>query len=58
MIKKIITAIFFLSFFSTLGQNIILSGNVKDSFQTPLSYANVIAKPKVVYENLQFAITD
>ena len=35
-----------------------LSGTVKDSLQNPLSYANVIAKPKDVSKNLQFAITD
>lgn len=39
-------------------QNITLSGTVKDSLQNPLPYANVIAKPKDVSKNLQFAITD
>ena len=39
-------------------QKITLIGTVKDSLQNPLPYANVIAKPKDVSKNLQFAITD
>lgn len=39
-------------------QKITLSGYVKDSLKTPLPYANVLAKPKDVSKNLQFAITD
>ncbi|MCG1035148.1 carboxypeptidase-like regulatory domain-containing protein [Polaribacter sargassicola] len=39
-------------------QKVTLSGSVKDSLQTPMPYANVIAKPKDVSKNLQFAITD
>ena len=39
-------------------QKVTLSGSVKDSLQTPLSYANVISKPKDVSKNLQFTITD
>jgi hypothetical protein len=39
-------------------QKITLTGFVKDSIQNPLPYANVIAKPKDVSKNLQFAITD
>ena len=39
-------------------QKITLSGTVKDSLQNQLPYANVIAKPKDVTKNLQFAITD
>tara|TARA_R110002126_G_scaffold97803_2_gene227601 strand:+ start:3601 stop:3867 length:267 start_codon:yes stop_codon:yes gene_type:complete len=39
-------------------QTITLSGTVKDSLQNPLPYANVIAKPKDIFKNLQFAITD
>ena len=39
-------------------QTITLKGNVKDSLQNPLSYANVIAKPVDVTKNLQFSITD
>ncbi|PQJ76693.1 carboxypeptidase-like regulatory domain-containing protein [Polaribacter glomeratus] len=43
---------------TTFSQKITLSGAVKDSLQNPLPYANVIAKPKDVSKNLQFAITD
>ncbi|WP_397444698.1 carboxypeptidase-like regulatory domain-containing protein [Polaribacter sp. R77954] len=39
-------------------QKVTLSGTVKDSLQNPMPYANVIAKPKDVSKNLQFAITD
>ncbi|WP_282071819.1 carboxypeptidase-like regulatory domain-containing protein [Polaribacter atrinae] len=43
---------------SLFAQKVTLSGSVKDSLQTPMPYANVIAKPKDVSKNLQFAITD
>jgi hypothetical protein len=39
-------------------QKVTLTGFVKDSLQNPMPYANVIAKPKDVSKNLQFAITD
>jgi hypothetical protein len=39
-------------------QKVTLTGFIKDSLQNPLPYANVIAKPKDVSKNLQFAITD
>jgi hypothetical protein len=39
-------------------QTIVVKGVVKDSLQTPLSYTNVIAKPKDVTKNMSFAITD
>lgn len=39
-------------------QEIVLKGTVKDSLQNPLSYANVIAKPKDKTKNLQFFVTD
>ena len=42
----------------TFSQKITLTGSVKDSLQNPLSYANVLAKPKEVSKNIQFAITD
>ena len=48
----------FLFNLSLFSQKITLKGTVKDSLQNPLSYANVIAKPKDVSKNLQFAITD
>tara|TARA_B110000240_G_C13440604_1_gene427906 strand:- start:121 stop:267 length:147 start_codon:yes stop_codon:yes gene_type:complete len=34
-----------------------LRGTVKNSVQTPFSYANVITEPKDVSKNIQFAIT-
>mgnify|MGYP006157354813 FL=1 len=43
---------------SLFAQKIVLKGTVKDSLTNALSYANVIAKPKDVSKNLQFAITD
>jgi len=59
MLKKIAAIVFVLSFtLVTNGQTITLKGKVKDSLQTPLAYANVIAKPKDVTKNLKFAITD
>jgi|TARA_B110000114_G_C15088089_1_gene397146 hypothetical protein len=39
-------------------QEITLKGFVKDSLQNPLSYTNIIAKPKQQNKNLAFAITD
>ena len=53
-----IEIICFLVAFTVFSQKITLSGSVKDSLQNPLPYANVIAKPKDVSKNLQFAITD
>lgn len=59
MLKKIIAVICLLGFvFTANSQTITLKGSVKDSLQNPLTYANVIAKPKDVNKNLQFAITD
>jgi hypothetical protein len=55
--KLLIVLILTISSFS-FSQNITFSGTVKDSLQNPLPYANVIAKPKDVSKNLQFAITD
>jgi hypothetical protein len=57
--KKKLLLIFLLATASfTYAQRITLTGTVKDSLQNPLPYANVIAKPKDVSKNLQFAITD
>ena len=58
MKTKTILYLVFLCHFLTYSQNITLSGFVKDSLQNPLPYANIIAKPKDVSKNLQFAITD
>lgn len=44
--------------FTSNSQMVTLKGNVKDSLQNPLAFANVIAKPKDISKNLQFAITD
>jgi len=41
----------------TFSQKITLTGTVKDSLQNPLSYANVLAKPKEVSKNSQFIKT-
>jgi len=49
--------ILFLSNYTT-AQTIKIFGSVKDSLENPMPYANVIAKPKDVTKNLQFAITD
>ena len=56
-IKKNLLFIFALST-TGFSQKVTLSGSVKDSLQNSMSYANVIAKPKDVSKNLQFAITD
>ena len=59
MLKKIITLIFLFGFvIITNAQTITLKGTVKDSLQTPLTYANIIAKPKDLSKNIKFAITD
>jgi len=41
-----------------LAQNITLNGIIKDSFQNPISYANVIASPLGVDSSIKFAISD
>lgn len=56
--KKNLLFILLLISFSVFSQKVTLSGSVKDSLQNPMPYANVIAKPKDVSKNLQFAITD
>ena len=58
MKKKSLFVLFVGISISFFAQKVTLSGSVKDSIQNPLSYANVIAKPKDVSKNLQFAITD
>ncbi|MFT6959662.1 MAG: hypothetical protein ACJA17_000756, partial [Polaribacter sp.] len=55
--KLLIILVFAISSFS-YSQKVTLTGFVKDSLQNVLPYANVIAKPKDVSKNLQFAITD
>lgn len=56
--NKYVTVLFFYSIFISYSQDINLKGVVKDSFNTPLSFANIIAKPKDVKQKLHFAITD
>ena len=57
--KRTILLLFFLMFTIIFySQKVTLSGTVKDSLQNSMPYANVIAKPKDVSKNLQFAITD
>ena len=58
MIKNIFLTILIVYSVTLTAQNIDLKGVVRDSLQTPLSYANVIAKPKDVTKNMSFAITD
>ncbi|APG66068.1 hypothetical protein LPB136_12115 [Tenacibaculum todarodis] len=58
MLQKSLFVIALIFSLFTNAQNIKLKGSVKDSLQNPLSFANVIAKPKDVNQNLSFAITD
>ncbi|MDO6743121.1 carboxypeptidase-like regulatory domain-containing protein [Tenacibaculum soleae] len=58
MIKNIFLTILIVYSVILTAQNIELKGVVRDSLQTPLSYVNVIAKPKDVTKNMSFAITD
>ena len=58
MKKNLLLIFLFVTSTTIFSQKVTLSGAVKDSLQTPLPYANVIAKPKDVSKNLQFAITD
>ncbi|MHB0756389.1 carboxypeptidase-like regulatory domain-containing protein [Polaribacter sp. M15] len=58
MKRTLLCLLFLLFAITSYSQKITLSGTVKDSLQKPMPYANVIAKPKDVSKNLQFAITD
>ena len=58
MNRTLLCLLFLLFAITSYSQKVTLSGTVKDSLQNPLPYANVIAKPKDVSKNLQFAITD
>ena len=58
MIKKIALGLLLLLFFKANAQNSTLYGVVTDSLQTPLVYANVIAKPQNSVINMSFSITD
>lgn len=51
----------FLLFFFVFGvnaQNIIISGIVTDTLQTPLPYSNILAIPKADGQEIKFAITE
>ncbi|SDS55509.1 CarboxypepD_reg-like domain-containing protein [Polaribacter sp. KT25b] len=58
LLKNLLFVLILVISTATFSQRITLFGTVKDSLQNPMSYANVIAKPKDVSKNLQFAITD
>lgn len=58
MISRISTLFFLLTSLSFFSQSVFVSGNVKDSLNKPLTYANVIVKPKNPTKKLQFTITD
>ena len=58
MKNKSLFVFFFAVSITLFAQKVTLSGTVKDSLQNPMPYANVIAKPKDISKNLQFAITD
>ena len=59
MLKRWLSFFFlFLIIFSLSAQKLTLTGYVKDSLKNPISYANVLAKPKNISKNLQFTITD
>ncbi len=56
--KKGVFFIFLLYSFNLCSQEAYLMGFVKDSLQNPLSFANIIAKPKDTTKNLTFVISD
>lgn len=59
MLKKVLLIFLLIaSIFTLNAQKIVFKGIVKDSLQNPLSYTNIIAKPKDITKNMRFAITD
>ncbi|CAM1369766.1 conserved exported hypothetical protein [Tenacibaculum sediminilitoris] len=58
--KEKIAVIFFTLFVSAFSsaQTIVLKGIVQDSLQKPLSFTNVIAKPKELSQNMRFVVSD
>lgn len=60
LIKKclITIGILFFGISNLLAQNVVLSGVVSDSTNTPLVNANILAFPKNTDESTQFAITN
>jgi hypothetical protein len=53
-----LTLLIFTIGISSYAQTVVFKGAVKDSLQNPLSFTNIIAKPKDVTKNMSFAITD
>ncbi|TXD83896.1 carboxypeptidase-like regulatory domain-containing protein [Subsaximicrobium wynnwilliamsii] len=47
-----------LPFLSLNSQNIVVSGQITDTLQTPLSYANILAIPDADDQEVRFAITE
>ncbi len=59
MLKRIVfTVLVFITGSICSAQTVVFKGAVKDSLQNPLSFTNIIAKPKDVTKNMSFAITD
>ncbi len=58
MLKYIFFSVFFCFNLILIAQSVTLKGVVKDSLQNPLSFANVIAKPKNLAKSMKFAISD
>jgi hypothetical protein len=58
--KYTILILLLLAGFSSLSyaQQILVSGKVTDSIQTPLAYANILAIPKADNQDIKFAITE
>ncbi|NCO63740.1 MAG: carboxypeptidase regulatory-like domain-containing protein [Flavobacteriales bacterium] len=50
--------LFFISGYSFYAQNIVVSGKITDTLQNPLSYANILAIPEAIDQDVRFAITD
>ncbi|TCP28158.1 outer membrane receptor protein involved in Fe transport [Tenacibaculum skagerrakense] len=55
---KLLFSVCFLFSLPLIAQKITLSGEVRDSLLTPLTSANIIAKPKDLNQNLSFTVTD
>ena len=58
MIKTTINILIVFISFNSFSQNYTFEGFIKDSLQTPLPYANIIAEPINKSTNLKFGISD
>lgn len=56
--KDILIILLLFTCFSTYSQNTIVKGNVKDTLQNPLPYANILAIPSSDDQDVKFAITE